>query len=179
MTRTAVILAGGKARRMRGQDKAEISVGGLRLIDLVLDRLRPQVDQIFISGDRDYFTGFGTISDLPTGPKGPAAALYAMSQTYPGVDGFMTVPVDGPFFPADLHRQLHGETSAIASGPDRTHPTFAFWTSSDLHSVFTDYDGGDLALHKIAELVGARQVEFRSESYFRNFNSPEDLDLAI
>ncbi len=179
MIRTALILAGGEARRMDGKDKAEIILGEQRLIDLVLDRLRPQVDQIFISGRQDYKSGLGVISDLDTGPKGPAAALFAMINAYPGIEGFLTVPVDGPFFPKSLYDDLAGEACSIACGPQRKHPTFAFWTANDLVSVFAANRGDNLALHKIAELIKAREVQYRAESYFRNFNTPEDLDFAI
>lgn len=179
MTKTAIILAGGEARRMGGKDKGEIVLSGQRLIDLVLERLKPQVDQIFISGQRDYGTGLELISDLDTGPKGPAAALFAMINAYPGIEGFLTVPVDGPFFPFELYGELSGDGSAIATGPKREHPTFAFWTTADLLSVFSTENEDNLALHKIAELAKARKVTFRAESYFRNFNSPEDLDFAI
>lgn len=179
MTRTAIILAGGQARRMGGKDKGKIDMGGPRLIDLVLERLRPQVDRIIISGNEVYETGLELLPDLDDGPKGPAAALYAMVKTYPDVNGFMTVPVDGPFFPGELYERLSGDSSAVAQGPARVHPTYAFWTAKELLSVFAAHPGENLALHQIADDVGARKVSFRAESYFRNFNSPEDFDFAI
>ena len=179
MTRIAIILAGGKASRMGGQDKGEIKLGGTRLIDLVLERLKPQVDKIIISGLQDYGTELDTMPDLNDGPKGPSAALFAMLKTYPDVKAFMTVPIDGPFFPSELYERLSGGGSAIAQGPDREHPTFAHWKRQELLSVFTAHAGEDLALHKIAEETAARKVSFRAESYFRNFNSPDDLNIEI
>lgn len=179
MTRTAIILAGGQARRMGGQDKGKIDFGGPRLIDLVLERLTPQVDQIIISGTENYGTDLELMPDLDEGPKGPAAALFAMTNIHKDVESFLTVPVDGPFFPGELYERLSGDSSAIAKGPERVHPTYAFWTSQDLLSVFAAHPGKNLALHQIAEEIGAREVSFRAESYFRNFNSPEDLNFAI
>lgn len=179
MTRTAIILAGGKARRMGGRDKGKIDFGGPRLIDLILERLRPQVDRIIISGAENYGTDLELMPDLESGPEGPAAALFAMIHTRKDVKSFLTVPVDGPFFPGELFERLSGDNSAIAQGPERAHPTYAFWTAKDLLSVFATHPGKDLALHQIAEEVGARLVSFRAESYFRNFNSPEDLNFTI
>lgn len=179
MTRTAVILAGGKSARMGGKDKGKIDFGGPRLFDLVLERLRLQVDRIIISGSEDYGTELELMPDLDNGPQGPAAALCAMINSHKDVKGFMTVPVDGPFFPGELYERLFGNRSAIAKGPERAHPTYAFWTTKDLQSVFDAHPGKNLALHQIAEEVGARKVSFRAESYFRNFNAPEDLDFTI
>jgi len=179
MTRIAIILAGGKASRMGGQDKGEIEIGGQRLIDLVLERLRPQVDKIIISGTHDYDAGLEVMADLETGPEGPSAALFALIHTHKDVKGFLTVPIDGPFFPSGLYDRLSKNGSAIAKGPEREHPTFAHWKRQELLSVFAAHPGANLALQKIAEETGARRVKFRAESYFRNFNSPEDLNVEI
>lgn len=179
MTRIAVILAGGEARRMGGQDKAEVILGDDRLIDMVLERLTPQVDTVIISGTKDYGTGLEVLPDLGDGPDGPSAALYAMVKSHQDVTGFMTVPVDSPFFPAELYERLSENGSAVAAGPDQTHPTFAFWSMTDLISVFSSDPKQNRALHQIAQETGARKVSFRAESYFTNFNRPEDFDLAI
>jgi len=179
MTRTAVILAGGQASRMGGQDKGEVIVGGVRLFDLVLERLVPQADTIIISGSHDYGSGLKVIHDLKDGPKGPSAALFAMAGKYPSLDGFLTVPIDGPFFPSDLYERLSGESSSIACGPDRDHPTFAFWNLKALSELFLSASARNWPLMAITEKLDARRVKFRAESYFTNFNSPDDLDINI
>jgi len=45
---SAVILAGGRATRMGGDDKGWVPLAGKPLIEHVLDRLRPQVDEVLI-----------------------------------------------------------------------------------------------------------------------------------
>lgn len=45
----ALILAGGQASRMGGEDKGLALLGGKALIDHVIDRVRPQVSHIAIS----------------------------------------------------------------------------------------------------------------------------------
>lgn len=175
MTKTALILAGGQGRRMGGQDKGEIKLSGDRLIDRVLERLTPQVERIIISGAHDYGTELEVLPDNEFGPRGPSAGLFAMIQKYPEMEGFLTVPVDSPFFPSELYGRLSSNGSAIAAGPERAHPVFAYWTMSDLKTVFADSPDKNRALHKIAEQVDARTETFRAESYFINFNSPGDL----
>jgi len=179
VTKTALILAGGEARRMGGQDKGELMLENMRLIDRVLERLKPQVDRIIISSSHDYGTGLEVLPDLDEGPDGPSAGLFAMVQKYPDIDGFMTVPIDSPFFPAELFERLSENGSAIAAGPERKHPVFAYWTMTDLKSVFGNNPDKNRAMHLIADEIGARKVTFRAESYFINFNSPDDLDIHI
>lgn len=179
MTRTAIILAGGESRRMGGNDKGEIELGGARLIDLVLERLRPQVDKILISADHDYGTGLEILPDPKPGPQGPSAALLAMTQSHDDLLEFLTVPVDGPFFPVNLFERLSGDGNAIACGPLREHPTFAYWRTARLSELFSSSPQTNWPLMEITEKLGARRVKFRAESYFTNFNSPEDLDIHL
>jgi len=57
------ILAGGKATRFNGQDKGEILINEQRLIDIIHARLKPQSDDIIVSGTRDYGLGFPVVPD--------------------------------------------------------------------------------------------------------------------
>ena len=50
---TGMILAGGKARRMGGQDKGLIKINGQAMIQYVLDALKPQVNEILINANRN------------------------------------------------------------------------------------------------------------------------------
>ncbi|MCO5620354.1 NTP transferase domain-containing protein, partial [Citrobacter freundii] len=49
---SAVILEGGRATRMGGEDKGWVALAGRPLIDHVLARLRPQVDEVLINANR-------------------------------------------------------------------------------------------------------------------------------
>ena len=49
---SAVILAGGRATRMGGDDKGWVPLAGQPLIVHVLERLRPQVDEVLINANR-------------------------------------------------------------------------------------------------------------------------------
>ena len=65
---SGVILAGGRATRMGGEDKGLVSIGGIALYQYVLARLRPQVASVAISANRNqarYQTsGLPVIGDL-------------------------------------------------------------------------------------------------------------------
>ena len=64
---TGVILAGGRGRRMGGEDKGLMMLNGLPLYQHVLQRLQPQVAGICISANRNIEryqqSGFPVISD--------------------------------------------------------------------------------------------------------------------
>ncbi len=181
--RIGVILAGGYARRM-GADKPAVLLAGRRLIDHVIDRLVPQVDRILIAGPHAYDTDLAFASDRGTGPRGPAAGLWAaghwlLEQT-PDAAGFVTAPVDGPFLPPDLYEKLaDGDGCAVASNEDGEHPTFAFWQApvllEKLRSAPTDKG---LALHALAEQCAARHVAFSQRNCLMNINAPEELANA-
>ncbi|MDH5798741.1 MAG: NTP transferase domain-containing protein, partial [Paracoccaceae bacterium] len=62
MTRPlGVILAGGLATRMGGGDKSLLDLGGRSILEHVIERLRPQVEEIALSanGAPSRFENFG------------------------------------------------------------------------------------------------------------------------
>ena len=77
---SAVILAGGRATRMGGEDKGWVELAGRPLIDHVLARLRPQVDEVLINANRSqtrYQALAPVISDDNNDYLGPLAGMQA------------------------------------------------------------------------------------------------------
>ena len=76
---TAVILAGGRARRMDGDDKGLLEISGMAMIEYVITVLRSQLDKIVINANRnqDIYAkyGFPVIADIYDGFKGPLAGM--------------------------------------------------------------------------------------------------------
>jgi molybdopterin-guanine dinucleotide biosynthesis protein A len=110
------ILAGGLARRMGGGDKGLIRLGGRLVLDHVLDRLEPQVNQIVLNanGDPSRFAGYGlpVVADSIEGFAGPLAGVLAgLDWAHDNTDAqwVATAATDTPFFPADfVTRMLDG-----------------------------------------------------------------------
>ena len=48
-----LLLAGGQSRRMGGGDKALHLLGGIPLLERVIERLRPQVDALVLNANGD------------------------------------------------------------------------------------------------------------------------------
>ena len=76
---TGVILAGGAASRMGGQDKGLIPLNGRPLIEYILDAFTPQVGQVIINANRNQALyahyGHPVIKDDFTGFCGPLAGM--------------------------------------------------------------------------------------------------------
>lgn len=82
MKATGYVLAGGLSRRM-GSDKAFLEIGDSKMIECVIQRIRPHVGRLFIIGNRlnvpalrsfpvdgvltDYAAGYGPMMGLYTG----------------------------------------------------------------------------------------------------------------
>lgn len=133
---TGLILAGGAGRRVQGADKAWLSWQGRPLIEQVEARLAAQVEQLWISANRDparYTAQLGSRlagvigDDWPDYP-GPLAGIASCLPLLPA--GWVLItPVDTPQLPTDLGEQLwrglltaHGNSRmAVAGMGNDTH----------------------------------------------------------
>jgi molybdopterin-guanine dinucleotide biosynthesis protein A len=126
---------------MGGGDKALRLLGGIPLIDRVIERLQPQVDALVLNanGDPTRFARFGlpVVSDSIPGFAGPLAGLLAglewASAQRPDCPYVASVATDAPFLPADLVARLTAELEAAradlacAASRGRAHPVFGLW----------------------------------------------------
>ncbi len=137
-----LILAGGRATRMGGGDKALRAFGRSTLLDHVLARIADQgASRIVLNanGDPARFARFGlpvlpdTVSDHPGPLAGVLAGMeWALAQA-PGVADIVTVPTDSPFIPRDLVARLSAARAAAeadmacAASAGQAHPVAAIW----------------------------------------------------
>ncbi|WCL53368.1 molybdopterin-binding protein [Gimibacter soli] len=179
-----VILAGGQSRRMRGPDKAEVRLGRDRMIDLIINRLRPQASRLLVSGPHDYGTGLTVITDMPDMPPGPVGGIHSiaawLAANAPSVAGFITTPVDGPCVPEDLVCKLSASGDA-AFGLDETgdHPTFAYWSVPRLMALRMQAPVSRASsLRALLAAIDATPVAWPGAGQFLNINTPEELAAA-
>ncbi len=183
---TGMILAGGKARRMGGQDKGLVSYQGRPLIAHVLERLEPQVHSVLINANRshDRYAQFGhpVIADAEDGFLGPLAGILAGLRAA-RTELLLCVPCDSPEISLDLAERLASpfvqeETRvAVASCAGRLQPVFAM-LHTGLSEALDDFlrHGG----RKIDEFYGAQgfeEIPFENSDEFRNINTHEELTL--
>ena len=180
---TGVVLAGGKASRMGGQDKGLMLLDGKPLWQHVYDRLHPQVSSVVISANRNLNTyqesGLPVISDTLSDFPGPLAGMLSVMQQLPD-EWFLFCPCDTPFIPVDLFARLdidrfQAPVVWVHDG-DRDHPAVALAHRS-LASKISDYlIRGDRRVMVFMREVGGHYVDFSDiKSAFRNINTLEDL----
>ena len=182
---SAVILAGGRAKRMQNRDKGLLPLAGRPLIEYVIDALQPQVDRILINANRNLERyqayGYPLLEDsLPDYPGPLAGMLSALQQT--AARYLLCVPCDSPRLPADLLQRLHAalhehgaEISCVHDG-ERLHPVFALLDSS-LREPLSDYlANGDRGVQQWFHSRRLAQADFSDcPERFVNVNTAEDL----
>jgi len=108
-TVTGVVLAGGRGQRMGEADKGLQPLRGRSLVEWVLERVDPQVDDLLIIANRNlerYLElGYPVLRDRIPDFAGPLAGLQAgLTQTRSEL--VLLVPCDTPLLPADLVSRL-------------------------------------------------------------------------
>ena len=137
----AVIIAGGQGQRLGGVRKADLRIGGRRLLDRVIDGLGPVEQPVVVAtGPAAGPTlqlpagaiGVADIGGEHTGPlAGIAAAVVALRARGVSAGVLVSVAVDTPLLPADYVTRLLaglGEASAaFALWGEDFYPTNAAW----------------------------------------------------
>lgn len=113
MEAAGVILAGGRSRRFGSMPKALAILGGVSLIEHVIERLSPQVTAMALSVEKRnplYNTlDLEQIEDPEPGIQGPLPALLAALQwarDRGDTEWVQLAPCDTPFLPRDLVGRL-------------------------------------------------------------------------
>ena len=115
-----VVLAGGGGKRLGGIDKGEILLSGERLGERAASRLISQADRLIYVGadtapdwieDKSDQITFVSDARTPEGAQvGPLGGVIAALEWLRGRLGknsvLLTAPVDAPFFPTDIGRQM-------------------------------------------------------------------------
>lgn len=181
---TAVaILAGGRSRRFAGGDKALARLAGTRLIDHMLSLAAGAGRRLLIAGPEAYGTGLTVIADHEDGPRGPAAALWALAHALPDTPAFVTLPVDMPLLPAAmvdaLEKQARAGRAAVLNAAGRLCPTAASWPRAALLKCLQDpaLPPGP-ALHTLSARLGATSIALPDGAAALNINTRDDLVAA-
>ncbi len=185
---SAIVLAGGQARRMAGRDKGLIPFDGLPLIAAVLHRLAPQVDEIIISANRhmDEYAklGYPVVTDASADYRGPLAGIHAAGQRTRG-EWLLITPCDTPFLPPDLAQRLltqaraSGVRLACAADDTQTHPATMLMHRSLLSSLAECLTQGQLKVQAWQTAHGCAVARFPGATQaFMNINTPDDLTAA-
>lgn len=189
ITISAVILAGGKAQRMGGQDKGLQILGKQSLIQHVINRLQPQIHDISINTNRNQTEyakfGFPVFSDELPDFQGPLSGmLTALEKTKS--DFILFTPCDTPFFPTNLLDKLKSVVKndrtliAYACDEEREHPVFCLMSVQLKEKLRHYLASGERRLLQFMNENGGISVKFtKKEGNFENFNTLDDLKKTV
>ncbi|MBL4608758.1 MAG: molybdenum cofactor guanylyltransferase [Pseudomonadales bacterium] len=188
---TGLILAGGQASRMGGNDKGLLFLNEKRLIEHVINRLDSQVEQITISCNRNIATyesfGHPVITDSKTISKnkpefnGPLAGILAglesVNTTYT-----LIVPCDSPVIPLDLGQRLlngliqNNAEVAVPFDGIRRQPLFLLIKTELKDELRNYYLTGERSMKRWLEGKSLAEVNYSKErASFTNLNTPIEL----
>ncbi|WP_394390696.1 molybdenum cofactor guanylyltransferase MobA [Shewanella woodyi] len=179
----AVILAGGMARRMGGNDKGLVELLDKPMIKHAINRIKPQVKEIMINANRNQSRyadlGYPVFSDEDSGYLGPLAGMItAMGQTQ--ADYLLVVPCDCPLLPLDLVERMLSKIQsedaelAVASDGKREQPVVLLLKPSLRDSMKAFLDGGERKIDFWYAKHHCVVTEFSDQpNAFVNVNTPE------
>lgn len=190
---TAIVLAGGKSKRM-GRDKLLIEVEGKRLLQRVLDSLELIFDDIMIVAasaetgetlEKFKWVRHRIVRDLIP-DKASMGGLYT-GLSYAASERVFAVAGDMPFLNNDLIRYIISKDDYDIVIPHTSrglHPLHAVYSRKCLPLIKVMLDEGDLSISSLALKMNRYDV---SEEEIRrvdpditsliNINTPEDLQM--
>jgi molybdopterin-guanine dinucleotide biosynthesis protein A len=188
----AVILAGGRSKRMGGGDKCLLPLGGKALIARIIEAVAPQACDILINTNSDPAPflplGLPVLPDVITGFQGPLAGILTgmawSRRHHPRQTYLLTVAGDVPFLPPDLvlrlAKALDGEKAdiAIASDPRGPHPVIGLWPVDLAERL--EHDLMETNVRSVQDWLSSFRVaraEFDSAALI-NINTPDDLEAC-
>ena len=182
---TGVILAGGLGRRMGGIDKGLQRLRGKPMIEWVLERFEPQVDEVLVNANQnlDAYSAYRhrVIPDLIGGFAGPLAGLHR-ALTESRHELVATVPCDSPFLPTDLVARLGAARAsrdadlAVARTGDQPHPVFCLCRRAVLPGLTAFLESGGRKIDAWYAALHVAEVAFDDQpGAFSNINTEAEL----
>lgn len=181
----AIILAGGRARRMGGGDKLLLRVGGRTVLERTRAVLAGLPLALSANGDPARFgpSGLPVLADGVPGQPGPLAGLLAGLDWAAalGAARLLSVPGDCPFLPPDLVARLAARPGLVlAASGGRLHPVVGLWPVGLRCGLRGALAAGEARVAAFAARHPMQVAEWPAgpPDPFLNLNRPEDLAMA-
>jgi molybdopterin-guanine dinucleotide biosynthesis protein A len=187
---TGVIQAGGKSTRMGGRPKALLRLGGRRIIERVVDAVKPAVDDLLIvtnTPELYAFLGLPMVADVYP-DHGSLGGIYSGLRAAPG-DAAFTVACDMPFLHPDVVRLVVERAGSgdvvIPRVGEQLETLHAAYAKSCLGPVEARLVAGRLKIVgffddvRVVEIAEGEVARYRDPAIvFMNVNTPEELSRA-
>ncbi len=170
---------------MGGVDKGLVKLLQKPLVQHVIERLIPQVDEILINANREIpqYQAFAypVLQDSHEHFIGPLAG-FSLGLQHAQHDYLLTVPCDSPLLPQDLAQRLlsglvaHHADIAVASSDGDAHPVFCLCKKGVLPSLAAYLGKGERRVSAWQKSLAYTEVDFSDcADAFVNLNTFEDL----
>lgn len=182
---TGVVLAGGRGRRMGGQDKGLIRFKGRPLAGYALEALDSVAAHILINANRNREAyarfGYPVVSDRTDTYDGPLAGLLTAMRAAE-TPYVLTVPCDSPLVTGQLLERLcrtmqeTGAELCAAHDGERLHPVFLLAERRLADSLERYLASGQRKIDLWFEQHRLALADFSDHpELFANINTPEEL----
>ena len=170
---------------MGGVDKGLKPLRDKPMVQWVIERFAPQVDEVLINANQNLETyaafGHRVIPDAIGGYAGPLAGLHrGLSEA--AHDLVATVPCDSPFLPHDLVPRLltalerESADLAVARTGDQPHPVFCLCRGNVLGGLSAFLEAGGRKIDAWYAALKVVEVPFDDEpDAFSNINTEAEL----
>ena len=201
---TAIVLAGGRGRRMNA-DKTRLDVGGKTLLEHILAQVEPYFDEILISisPGQDPRPLLSARSSRPRRPASPsrsaASPIRVVTDEIPRLgpiggllaglkaaknDACLVVACDIPEVPAPLLRSLaraagDAEIAVAVDPAGHYEPLFAVYRRSIIPAIDSLLKTGELSLLPLYNSCRTAVVRLDDKRRLRNLNTRADFESYI
>ena len=170
---------------MGGVDKGLKPLRGKPMVQWVIERFAPQVDELLINANQNPETygafGHRVVADAIGGFAGPLAGLHrGLSEAQHNL--VATVPCDSPFLPRDLIARFcsalesRGAEIAVAKTGDQPHPVFCLCRREVLPGLTAFLANGGRKIDAWYATLKVVEVPFDDEAdAFSNINTQDEL----
>ncbi|WP_191440589.1 molybdenum cofactor guanylyltransferase [Anaerotruncus colihominis] len=184
----ALVLAGGAARRMQGQNKALLRLKGRTFLERLAEAFDGFDERLISTNDASFAAGspFVPVADRTPG-RGPLEGL-ASALTVCKSDGLVVAACDMPLFSADLARFLaqaaQGHPAAACEDrAGRLHPLCGVYMKTCLPALDAALGQGRLRMMDAFFEIGGAAVPLGgtafADSVLTNINTPDALAKLI
>ena len=170
---------------MGGADKGLQAFRGKPMVQHVVERLAPQVDELLVNANRNVEAyarfGYRVVADEIEGFAGPLAG-FERGLAHAAGELVVTAPCDSPFLPADLVARLREALEsrdaelAVAKTGSQAHPVFSLMRRS-VHASLRDFlSSGQRKIDRWYGGLVVVEVAFDDEAdAFLNINTLDEL----
>lgn len=186
----AVILAGGKSRRM-GRDKLMLPYGGKTMLEAAVERFSQAFDRVYISvASQSSYPGISAERVVDIFPNcGPMGGLHAALSVCPG-EGVFLAAADLPFSSPEAAKKIialcgASDAAMLVDGRGRCEPTFAYYKKTLLPAAEKLLEDKNYRMTALFDSGSVRKIQYGelgelwSEKILDNINFPEDYQRIL